>query len=160
MPIYWRDKRWIRDWAKEWFTAKQIQSKFKKKTIDLWAISEIMSTYNKLKWSTLDWQLHLRCNSCYNTKPYTYKYFQITEKSKTKKCRHCRNLIRRNKRKLKKNLWQTITNQILNKRRWWRRKIMRLIDIDYYKSWYKPGYLKVEKDVNYFRRINIKKIWT
>ena len=156
MPIYSRDKKWIRERDKLGMTPTQIQASFRKK-LDLWDICKIVKTFNKLQRQTINGEEYLRCNTCGNVKKYCYENFQITECSKQTKCRACRNLVRRNKRKVNQNIWYKLKD-INNTRRWWRTKIMRLIDIDYYKSWYKPGYLKVEKDVNYFRRINIKKI--
>jgi len=155
--IYSRDRKRIRDWYKQWFTITEIQKKFKKKYIELNDISKIAKTYNRLEW-VKEWdKTYLKCNTCKNLKPYTYEYYQTTNKSSEKKCRVCRNLVRRNKRRLDSNLWRKNIRNINDTRRWWRNKIIRIVDINYYwSSYYKPKYITAEKDINYFRWLNKK----
>jgi len=133
IKIYPRDKKQIRERFAKWMTYEQIQKSFPKKHIPILIITDIVKKFNKLEWNKIEWITYLKCNKCENIKPYTYEYFQITEKSKEKKCRYCRNLERRNKRILKNNMWIKNVKDLHQSRRWWRYKLMRIIDINYYK---------------------------
>jgi len=162
IKIYSRDKAKIRKGYNAWLSAKEIQALFPKKKIPEVAIRKFWPVFDRLYWKTINWVKHLRCNKCHNEKPYTYEYFQITENTQAKTCRCCRSLRKKNIRIMKDRGIKVIPNvawkkglhyTINNKRRWWRSRIVGIVDPNYYAS-DTPKYIKEQVHVNTYRNFN------
>jgi hypothetical protein len=127
----------IRKHYDDWKTVEEITKLFPRIKPTLKEINKIIFCPKWVRRKIVNWIVWIQCNRCEQYKPHIEKYFPDNWRGWLEsRCRWCKRLQNNNLRRLRKNMWIKRIDRwpLCTKRRWIREKLIRLIDLDYYKT--------------------------